>query len=115
MKAGDVVLAFLPQADGAAKLRPALVLCEVPPYADLLLCGISSQLDRAVHGFDEVIGSSDADFHASGFRLASVVRLGFLATRSLALVGGVLGRIDPARLDRLPNNLAAHLRKPPEP
>jgi mRNA interferase MazF len=114
MKAGDIVLAFLPQADEAAKLRPALVLCQMPPYGDLLLCGISSQLDRAVHGFDEVVRSSDADFRTSGLRVASVVRLGFLATRSVGLVGGVLGRIDSARLGRLLNNLVAHLQKPLE-
>lgn len=114
MKAGDIVLAALPQADEATKLRPALVLCEMPPYGDVLLCGISSQLDRAVHGFDEVIRSSDGDFRTSGLRVASVVRLGFLATRSLALVGGVLGQIDSARLGRLRSNLVTHLQKSPD-
>ena len=111
MKAGDIVLTFLPQADQAAKLRPAVVLCQMPPYGDLLLCGISSQLDRAVHGFDEIIRPSDADFRASGLRVASVVRLGFLATRPLSLVGGVLGKIDSQRLGRLRSQLADHLRK----
>jgi mRNA interferase MazF len=111
MKAGDIVLAFLPQADGAAKLRPALVLSEMPPYGDVLLCGVSSQLDRAVGGFDEVIRLNDADFRASGLRIASVMRLGFLATFPLSRVSGVLGQIDPARLARLLDNLVAHLRK----
>jgi mRNA interferase MazF len=112
MKAGDIVLALLPQADQADKLRPALVLGQMPPYGDLLLCGVSSQLDRAVQDFDEVIRSTDADFLASGLRVASVIRLGFLATLPLARAGGVLGRIDPQRLKRLHNNLATHLQKP---
>ena len=114
MKPGDIVLTFLPQADQAAKLRPALVLGLMPPYGDLLLCGISSQLEQAVPDFDEVIRSSDADFRTSGLRVASVVRLGFLATRPLALVGGVLGQVDLQRLGRLRKCLANHLQKPPE-
>src|SRR5437763_16601601 len=111
MKAGDVVLALLPQADGVRKLRPALVLCQMPPYGDLLLCGISSQLDRAVHGFDEVIRSGDADFRSSGLRVDSVFRRGFLGTRPITQVGGVLGKIDSSRLVRLCSNLAAHVQK----
>ncbi len=114
MKAGDIVLALLPQADEAAKWRPALILCQMPPYGDALLCGISSQLERAVQDFDEVIGSNAPDFRASGLRVASVVRLGFLGTRPLAQVGGLLGRIDPQRLVRLRHNLAVHLQRSPD-
>ncbi len=111
MKAGDIVLAPLPQAVGAPKLRPALVLCQMPPYADLLLCGISSQLDQAVPGFDEVIQSSDKDFPSSCLRVTSVIRLGFLATRPATQLGGILGQIDSQRLSRLRRNLAVHLQK----
>ena len=55
MKAGDVVLADLPQVDGQRKLRPALLLCPPPPFGDWLACGISTQLRHRVDGFDELI------------------------------------------------------------
>ena len=41
---GSLVLARLPQATGPAKSRPALVLRQMRPFGDLLLCGVSSQL-----------------------------------------------------------------------
>jgi hypothetical protein len=37
-----------------------------------------------VQDFDEVVGNSDPDFRASGLRVTSIVRLGFLATPPLA-------------------------------
>jgi mRNA interferase MazF len=54
-KSGDIVLASLPQADGKTKLRPALVLKQMLPYKDLLVCGISTQINQEVLGFDEII------------------------------------------------------------
>lgn len=32
MKEGDVIIAPMPQADGAVKNRPALILREMPPF-----------------------------------------------------------------------------------
>jgi len=46
MKEGDVVLTPLPQADGAMKNRPAIVLRVMPPFGDRLVCGVSSQLHQ---------------------------------------------------------------------
>ena len=54
MREGDVVLTPVPQANGATKNRPAIVLREMPPYQDLLVCGVSTQLHRCVTGFDEI-------------------------------------------------------------
>jgi mRNA interferase MazF len=44
MKNGNIVLIPLPQSDGAIKRRPALLLKQMPPFNDWLLCGISTQL-----------------------------------------------------------------------
>src|SRR6266581_2622566 len=60
MKAGDIVLARIPQADNQFKLRPALVLCLLPPFADFLVCGVSTQLRHEVEGFDEMVVPADA-------------------------------------------------------
>ena len=58
MMEGDVVLTPIPQADGRVKNRPAIVLREMLPYHDLLVCGVSTQLKQYVKDFDEIISSS---------------------------------------------------------
>jgi mRNA interferase MazF len=65
MEAGDVVLAALPQADGQRKIRPALLLCQMPTFGDWLACGISLQTRHRVDGFDEFIAEQHPDFVAS--------------------------------------------------
>jgi len=52
---------------------------EMPPYKDLLVCGVSTQVHDEVRGFDELVSFSDADFSSSGLKSESLVRLGFLA------------------------------------
>ncbi len=71
MKEGDVVLTPLPQADGQIKNRPAIILREMPPYGDFLVCGVSTQLHQEVAGFDDPIRPSDADFATSGLKAPS--------------------------------------------
>jgi len=66
MKEGDVVLTPIPQADSKVKNRPAIILREMPPYRDLLVCGVSTQLHQQVKDFDEIISPADADFVSSG-------------------------------------------------
>lgn len=109
MKEGDVVLTPIPQADGRTKNRPAVVLREMPPYSDLLVCGVSTQLDQRVGGFDELIVPKDNDFAASGLLAASVIRLGFLAVLPRRRVLGSIGSISPQRHQRLLKNLSDHL------
>ena len=109
MKAGDVALAPLPQADGQIKGRPVPLLKAMPPFEDWLVCGISSQLHHQVTGFDEVIGPEDADYSASGLKTASLVRLGFLAVLPPRQLLGCIGSVDRQRLGRLLNNLSQHL------
>jgi mRNA interferase MazF len=55
MREGDLVLTPIPQANGQVKNRPVLVLREMPPFHDLLVCGVSSRLHQQVSGFDETI------------------------------------------------------------
>jgi mRNA interferase MazF len=106
-----VILAAFPQADGKIKYRPAIVLCEMPPYGDLLICGVSSQLHHFVAGFDELIAYTDSDFGASGLLNDSVIRLGFLMTVSSSHAAGSIGSISQARHQRLLRQLSVHLAK----
>ena len=110
MKEGDVVLTPLPQADGQIKNRPAILLREMPPFGDFLVCGVSTQLHHEVAGFDDPIRPSDADFAASGLKAASLIRLGFLAVLPESSLLGAIGSIDQARHLRLLDRLANHLR-----
>ncbi|MCP5539572.1 MAG: type II toxin-antitoxin system PemK/MazF family toxin [Akkermansiaceae bacterium] len=109
MKPGDIVLAALPQADRSLKLRPALVLCSLPPFGDFLLCGVSTQTRHCREGFDEMIDASDGDFGGSGLRRPSVTRLGFLGSVPTSQIAGILGTIESDRLARLRSRLARRL------
>jgi len=109
MKEGDVVLATVPQADGAVKHRPAVVLREMPRYRDLLVCGVSTQLHQEVKGFDEVISPPDGDFADSGLVGESLIRLGFLAVLPRRAIAGSIGSISRERHERLLKTLADYL------
>jgi len=109
MKEGDVILTPIPQADGVVKNRPAILLREMPPYRDFLVCGVSTQLHQCVKDFDEILSSSDADFDASGVKSASLIRLGFLAVLSRSDIIGSIGSISPERRKRLLRRLSDYL------
>ena len=111
MKQGDIILTAVPQADGQTKNRPALFLREMPPFGDALVCGISTQLQHQVAGFDELIRRPDADFSTSGLVAESLIRLGFLALIPRTQIIGSIGTIATARHKRLLANLSAYLIK----
>ena len=112
MKPGDVILISLPQfGAGPPKLRPALVLASLPgPYQNLLLCGISTQLHQVQPNWDELVKTGDNDFPSSGLRCDSVVRLSYLYAAEPSEIAGVIGQIDPKRLDSLRQRLSDQLR-----
>lgn len=105
---GQVVLFRFPQTDQTeAKLRPALVLNQLPgPYNDWLICMISSQLYQAIPGFDEVLNSIDSDFKESGLKSTSVIRISRLAVVDSHVLLGKLGQIDKQRLSRIRKKLS---------
>ena len=77
MKEAEIIVAVFPQSDGSLKRRPALILREMPPFRDFLICGISTQLRQKVEDFDEIISETDEDFVKSGLESESLIRLGF--------------------------------------
>ncbi|MBK7382077.1 MAG: type II toxin-antitoxin system PemK/MazF family toxin [Flavobacteriales bacterium] len=98
MKAGDVVRWAFVQGDGQRKLRPAIILGQVPPYNDWLVCAISSQVQREVKGLDVLIDTQHPDFHRGGLRLPSLVRVAQLTTLPDKAIQGSIGDISPATL-----------------
>jgi mRNA interferase MazF len=64
-QAGQIVLTPLPHTDmSGAKLRPVLMLKRASRYDDWLVCMVSTKLDQADAGLDEVLGMADGDFAA---------------------------------------------------
>ena len=112
MKEGEVVLTPLPQADGQIKNRPAVVLREMPPHGDFLVCGVSTQLHHEVAAFDDPIRPGDSDFPSSGLKAPSLIRLSFLAVLPASGILGTIGTIDKERHERLLDRLTKHLRPP---
>ncbi len=111
MNEGDVILAQVPQADGKLKNRPAIFLRKMPPYNDLLVCGVSTQLHHYVKDFDDIISSDNEDFTSSGLLAESLIRLGFLAVLPRNRILGSIGSISSERHKRLLKNLCDYLLK----
>lgn len=111
MESGKIVLASLPQNDGQLKLRPALVLQIIPPFNDLLVCGISTQIKQEVFNFDNVLQSTDADFKQSGLAQTSLIRLGYLAVIPRNVVAGGIGKISVQRLQLIKKTLSDFILK----
>jgi mRNA interferase MazF len=109
MTEGDVVLTSILQADGSMKNRPAILLREMPPFKDFLVCGISTQLRHQVENFDSLIAFGDPDFKTSGLTRDSLIRLGYLAVLPRKQILGVIGSISPARHRALLERLSKHL------
>lgn len=80
MKDGDICIHKVAQPDGSFKIRPVLLLKQMRPYGDWIVCAISTQLRQEVKGFDFIIDEINPDFFLSGLRSVSLVRLGFINT-----------------------------------
>ena len=114
MKDGRIVLASFPCADGRSKERPALVLRELPPNGELLICAITTQLQQAVPGWDEIIRAGDPDFPGSGLRADSLIRPGHLVTLPRGEVRGSIGAISAERHRRILARVARAVFCPPQ-
>lgn len=110
MKAGDIVLIALPQADGQIKKRPSLLIKQMPGHGDWLVCGISTQLHHFIKGFDEKLDANHSDYLISKLKAPSIIRLGFLTVVSSKQIPGVLGNVSSKTLKKLTENLVNLLK-----
>ncbi|MDZ4251062.1 MAG: type II toxin-antitoxin system PemK/MazF family toxin [Sulfuritalea sp.] len=102
-----MVLTPFPYTDlSGAKLRPVLMLRQASRFDDWLVCMVSSRIEQAEAGFDEVLAPTETDFAASGLKAPSVLRLSRLAVLEGALLAGSIGAIDDERLYRVRQRLA---------
>jgi mRNA interferase MazF len=108
---GHIVLFRFPQTDlEDGKLRPALLLGKLPgEYDDWLICMISSQTQRFITEFDEIIREEDLDFVQSGLKMPSVIRVGRIAVVDGEILLGAIGQVTPERLKHIKEHLAKWL------
>jgi mRNA interferase MazF len=78
VKEGDIAKATLDQSDGLIKFRPVVLLKQLPPSGDWLVCGVTSSVKYYVKDFDILIKEEDEDFSDTGLLKSSIIRLGFL-------------------------------------
>ncbi len=113
---GEVILARFPFTDmSGARLRPVLVLAEIPGrYRDFIVLFISSQLNQATPGLDLVLDPSHSAFAGSGLKVPSVFRIG-KSLMSEALLAGTLGRLEAGVFQEIIHRLSSLLEtgRPP--
>jgi|ERR1019366_6704753 mRNA interferase MazF len=107
---GKIVLVVFPQ-DAMGKLRPAFVLREFPKYGDVLVCGISTQINQYIPGLDLLINPNHPDFALSGLKAASICRLSMLAMVATQNIRGTVGALRPATHAALLKSLSDYLIK----
>lgn len=109
MQAGDIALLNMVQPDGSKKSRPVLLIKQVKPFDDWIVCAVSTQLHQEVKGFDHLVSDTDTDFAATGFKQSSLIRLGMISTVSKNSMPGVIGNIPATILQALKKRLAGHI------
>ena len=109
MEEGREVRVAFQQADGAIKLRPAVVLKQLPAGPDLLVRAISSKLHREMPGVDIVVHEQHPDFAAMGLPFASLIRCAYLTTVSLSAVQDPIGEVRAETLKRILDQLTIYV------
>ena len=88
-----------------------MLLLRLPPFGDVLVCGVSTQLRLFVAELDELINPGDEDFETSGLTTASLIRAGYLAAVPLSEIKGEIGTISATRYRRLMDRLTRYIRR----
>lgn len=98
MTRGKVVLVPFPFDDlSASKVRPAVCLTDpIGPYRHVVMAFISSEVPPVLHATDMLLDPADAEFTATGLRVASVLRLHRMTTLTSRIIVRELGEL-PAR------------------
>ena len=111
MTPGDIVLVAMPTRKGKTKKRPALVLQVMRPFDDVLVCGISSQLQYEVKNFDIILDEDTADFRHTGLKKPSLIRLGYITTIAKSKIPGKIGTVPKSVFKELIERLVIYLEQ----
>jgi mRNA interferase MazF len=98
MTKGKVVLLPFPFDDlSTSKVRPAVCLTElIGEHRHVVVAFITSQLPAVPLASDVLLLPTDAEFAASGLRVASAIRLHRLLTVTTGLLRRQLGELGPS-------------------
>lgn len=109
MSKGKVVLVPFPFDDlSASKVRPAVCLTDpVGVHRHIVLAFITSRVPDDLLETDFVLDSSSPDFHETGLRVTSTVRLHRVLTTTAAVIQRELGILP----ERARAEIARRLRK----
>lgn len=112
MAPGEIFLAQFPfGAVPGMKLRPVLALTgNLGPIPEILVAYISSVVPGQLLPSDILMSPSTAQFHATGLKVASVLRLHKLATIHRVSLVRRLGQLDPATAATVAEKLRALLK-----
>jgi len=115
MKVGDIALVPFPTVEATiGKLRPVLLVSAVPGgYDDFVVCMISSRVHQAIPNVDVLVKATDKGFADAGLKVASVIRVGRLATLSSTVFQARLGAVPEATLKRVLARARALFRHDP--
>jgi mRNA interferase MazF len=111
MLEGDVIKAFIMQANGEYKIRPVVLIKKLPYFDDWLVCGISSQTHTLHKGLDILIDKTHPDFEEIGLEHEMVIRAAWLYVYPQSKMEGDIGKISSATLEILHNNLVNFILK----
>ena len=109
MEEGTIIRIALPQADGKDKVRPALLLKIIPPFSDLLVCGLSTKLHNEIAGLDTRVDQSHPDFPTSGLKYPSLIRAAYLFTLSQGRNEGAIGFVSKDTFRQILKNLTSFI------
>ncbi len=107
MRKGTIVLARFPFTDlSGSKRRPALILTSNNPESpDVILAFISSVIPMDLRNADLLLDSKDENFHSTGLKKSSIIKLDKLATLDKELITGELGEIHPMMMKKVAEKL----------
>jgi mRNA interferase MazF len=111
MKQGSIVKVAFPQADGKIKPRPAIILKEVAPYGDWLICAISSKSHLEIKKLDIVIDFQHPDFKTWGLNYPGIIRVAYLSTIPENIIEGTIGKVSEQTVKTILNNLLDYFSK----
>jgi len=112
MEEGRVVRVAFQQADGEVKLRPAVVLKNLPTGPDLVVCAVSGKLHRYMQGVDILVDEPHSDFPGMGLPFPSLIRSAYLTTVPLTAVQDEIGSVGKDTLHRILAQLTTYLQEP---
>lgn len=102
IKKGDIVLVQFPFSDlSQTKLRPALTLAFNSILNEVTLCFISSQQVQTSSSDELVILKSDDEFHVTGLKVSSKIRVTKIMTIERRFILRKLGQLSNKQTEKL--------------